>query len=186
MKGEPNEDAEVNFSVEIEGKKYTQEQLSVSGDVGKVVTGSNKVIYWDVLKDFPRGLVGNVNWFLDVGGKGYYYIDPATGLMWQDNEDAITVKRDWEGAEQYCSSLTLAGYSDWYLPSIKQLESIIDKSRYPAMKQGFKNVAAYDYRSSTTIASLSSDAWYIYFLNGEVFYSSKTTNSYVRCVRSGQ
>lgn len=76
LKGEPNEDAEVNLSVEIEGKKYTQEQLSVSGDVGKVVTGSNKVIYWDVLKDFPRGLVGNVNWFLDVGE----YKDPVTGM----------------------------------------------------------------------------------------------------------
>jgi len=76
--GEPNEDAEVNFSIEYNGKKYTQDELSVSGDIGKVISGCNKKIYWDVLKDFPKGLVGNIDWFLDVGGKEYK--DPITGM----------------------------------------------------------------------------------------------------------
>jgi len=76
--GELNEDAEVNFSIEYNGKRYTQDELSISGDVGKVISGNNKKIYWDVLKDFPRGLVGNIDWFLDVGGKEY--TDPVTGM----------------------------------------------------------------------------------------------------------
>ena len=76
--GEPNEDAEVNFSIEYNGKTYTQDELSLSGDIGKVISGSNKKIYWDVLKDFPKGLVGDIDWFLDVGGK--IYKDPVTGM----------------------------------------------------------------------------------------------------------
>jgi len=76
--GEPNEDAEVSFSIEYNGKRYSQDELSISGDVGKVISGRNKKIYWDVLKDFPKGLVGDVDWFLDVGGK--VYKDPVTGM----------------------------------------------------------------------------------------------------------
>ena len=52
--------------------------------------------------------------------------DNHTGLEWQDNRDAKTVKRDWQGAKGYCQELTLAGYDDWRLPTIKELQSIID------------------------------------------------------------
>jgi len=76
--GDAGEDAEVNLSIEYNGKRYTQDELSITGDIGKVVTGSNKAIFWDVIKDFPRGLVGTVDWFLDVGGK--VFRDPVTGM----------------------------------------------------------------------------------------------------------
>jgi len=76
--GDAGEDAEVNLSIEYNGKRYTQDELSITGDIGEVITGNNKKIFWDVLKDFPRGLVGTVDWFLDVGGK--VFKDPVTGM----------------------------------------------------------------------------------------------------------
>jgi len=76
--GDAGEDAEVDFSIEYNGKRYTQDELSITGDIGEVITGNNKKIFWDVLKDFPRGLVGTVDWFLDVGGK--VFKDPVTGM----------------------------------------------------------------------------------------------------------
>lgn len=55
--------------------------------------------------------------------------DNATGLMWQtrDSEKAL----DWQGALSYCTKLPLAGRTDWRVPSIKELHSLVDYTRSP-------------------------------------------------------
>lgn len=59
-----------------------------------------------------------------------YWIDPSTKLMWiaKDNGSDIT----WSKAMKYCRNLSLAGYSDWRLPSIDELEGIYDGSGFIA------------------------------------------------------
>ena len=49
---------------------------------------------------------------------------PYTNLMWtiQDNGNDII----WPEAEKYCKRLTLAGLSDWELPTIDELEKLYD------------------------------------------------------------
>ncbi|NQU64333.1 MAG: DUF1566 domain-containing protein [SAR324 cluster bacterium] len=42
------------------------------------------------------------------------------------------------------------------------------------------------YWASTTYASGTSNAWYVYFGSGYVDYDNKTSYGYVRCVRGGQ
>jgi len=53
--------------------------------------------------------------------------DLATGLMWQMADDGQT--RDWEDALSYAESLDLAGYDDWRLPDVKELQSIVDYTK---------------------------------------------------------
>lgn len=55
--------------------------------------------------------------------------DTATGLMWQTADDGTG--RDWEEALTYAENLELASYTDWRLPSTKELQSIVDYSRSP-------------------------------------------------------
>jgi len=109
-------------------------------------------------------------------------------LQWQDNRDATTVKKDWEGAKSYCANLTLEGYSDWRLPSIKELQSIVDITKYnPAIKGGFSNTATDDwYWSASPNVYYDSYAWVVYFSNGYTYNFSKTRKSCVRCVRGRQ
>lgn len=59
-----------------------------------------------------------------------YWVDPSTGLMWaaKDNGQNIT----WKKAMRYCRNLQLAGYSDWKLPTIDQLQGIYDGSGFNA------------------------------------------------------
>ncbi len=57
--------------------------------------------------------------------------DRATGLMWQQADDGVA--RDWQGALAYAENMILAGYSDWRLPNAKELQSIVDYTRCPAL-----------------------------------------------------
>ncbi|MFZ0522320.1 MAG: DUF1566 domain-containing protein [Candidatus Acidiferrales bacterium] len=61
----------------------------------------------------------------DTQSRGYW-VDPSTGLMWaaKDNGKDAT----WNNAVKYCRDLRLAGYADWTLPSLGDLEGIYDKS----------------------------------------------------------
>ena len=111
--------------------------------------------------------------------------DKTTGLMWQDNIDAKTIKKNRKDAKQYCRSLVFAGYKDWYLPKIKQLKSIVDHKKYnPAIRDGFKNVQSYHYWSGTPTLSLNTiNALNIDFKNGQKYNTNRKGKCYVRCVR---
>jgi hypothetical protein len=113
--------------------------------------------------------------------------DSKTGLIWQDNSAAKETKMTWQDAMSYCSELSLGGYSDWRLPNIKELQSIVDISRYkPAIKKGFKYVNTSDYYwSSSVYVSDTKYAWIVYFKFGDTKYYNKTDKYYVRCVRGG-
>ena len=54
--------------------------------------------------------------------------DAATGLMWQKTDAQST---DFDNAIAGCINASTAGYSDWRLPDIKELHSIVDYSRSP-------------------------------------------------------
>ncbi len=114
-------------------------------------------------------------------------VDKETGLMWQDNYEAKSVTKTWSGAKQYCKDLTLKDYSDWFLPTHEQLQTITDKSQYnPAIDKQFKNVISSYYWSSSSDVSNSSDAWYVYFKDGGSDGYDKANDYYVRCARAGQ
>ena len=65
--------------------------------------------------------------------------DKATGLMWMKidsgklqagkNKDG---KLNWQEALDWAENLEYAGYSDWRLPNVKELQSIVDYTRSPA------------------------------------------------------
>lgn len=112
-------------------------------------------------------------------------IDKSTDLMWQDNIDAKTIRKNRKDAKQYCRNLVLAGYDDWYLPPLKQLKSIVDEKKYnPAIREGFKNVRAYHYWSASPNLSWSNiNVLNIDFKNGQVYNNNRNGMCNVRCVR---
>jgi hypothetical protein len=55
--------------------------------------------------------------------------DLATGLMWQKGDSQQTL--NWDESLFYAEDLNLAGHTDWRLPNIKELQSIVDYSKAP-------------------------------------------------------
>ncbi|EDZ62204.1 protein containing DUF1566 [Sulfurimonas gotlandica GD1] len=112
-------------------------------------------------------------------------IDKNTGLMWQDNIDAKTIRKNRKDAKQYCRSLVFAGYDDWYLPRLKELKSIVDESKYdPAIKFGFKNIQSYHYwTSSPNLSANIINVINIDFKNGQTYKTNRRGRCNIRCVR---
>ncbi len=113
-------------------------------------------------------------------------VDQITGLEWQ--RTALPVNEmDWPSALSYCENLNLGGQSDWRMPSIKELHSLVDDtaaaspvintSVFGATKAGF-------YWSATPeLDPAKTDAFGVQFVTG--ITATQTTNStgLTRCVR---
>jgi len=114
-------------------------------------------------------------------------IDSLTKLQWQN--DSIGTKTNWKGALDRCEALNLDGYTDWRLPNIKELISIIDLSNSsPSINKIFtKTITNYYWSSTTTqVKYTTNDAYTIGFTNGILNHENKTNDFYVRCVRTRQ
>ena len=114
--------------------------------------------------------------------------DNSTGLVWQQGTVGDGVAMSWEDALQYCENLSLGGYTDWRLPNLNELRSLVNySSSAPAIDMiYFPNVQASFYWSSTTSASNPDNAWFVEFGYGADDYYSKNSAEYVRAVRGGQ
>ena len=99
---------------------------------------------------------------------------------------------NWNEANKFIAQLnkkSFCGYSDWRLPNVSELISLIDYSQFnPVLPQGhpFTNVQSDWYWSSTTSAGTTDYAWIVCMYSGFVIYYTKSSYRYVWPVRSGQ
>lgn len=122
----------------------------------------------------------------DFTKSGNIVTDGTTKLEWQD--DAVSSTLGWASAIDYCENLTLDTHSDWRLPNIKELTSIVDDTKsHPSIDNTvFQNTPSGHYWSSTTTAGNSSSMWYVDFNYGHQLGNDKSAFYNVRCVRAGQ
>jgi len=114
-------------------------------------------------------------------------IDTKRDLMWQDNLDTTKYISNWTLSKEYCSSLTLNGYTDWRLPDIKELQLIIDiTKRKPSINNQFKFIVDSSYWSSSIDLKNKKFAWYVGFKTGGTFRGNKDYDCYTRCIRLGK
>lgn len=103
--------------------------------------------------------------------------DLSTELMWttNDSEEAM----DWNAALVYAEGAEIAGYSDWRLPNVKELHSIVDYSYSPSATDPSQQGPAIDPMfNCTPIINEAGDDDYAYywtstsanFTSGEPYY----------------
>jgi hypothetical protein len=126
-----------------------------------------------------------------------YWVDPSTGLMWAGKDNGKNV--DLRLAAKYCRDLRLAGYSDWRLATIDELQGIYEKTVNTPGKAGYRRLQKYTWHIKGNIfltgvtwsSNLRDDApgyaWGFDFDNGirweenDSYYSDRRA----LCVRAG-
>ena len=120
------------------------------------------------------------------------FTDDNTGLMWEikTNDGSIHDVNNtytW-AASGFLGTLNttwFAGYSDWRLPTVKELQSLADYRTVTPAASVPGETASWYYWSSTSRAINEDYAWDVNFLSGFVSYYDKGAEFYVRAVRGG-
>ncbi|MEA2017561.1 MAG: DUF1566 domain-containing protein, partial [Campylobacterota bacterium] len=109
--------------------------------------------------------------------------DNNLNVMWQDT-NITTASNSWQDAMDYCANLSLGGFTDWYLPSVQELNNIFDKSKFkPAMNSVFINTDYYGFWVRDEVSSDTSSAWILLVESGNLFPISKSYNAiYPKCI----
>ncbi len=162
--------------------KTGQTEIYITGDDGAYQAG-----WWQGVKEARTRFIAKTLGDDDDD----VAIDLATGLMW-------AVDGDKEGCNgglsrllgmqiNHCVGLTFAGFSDWRVPNIKELLSLINYSLVSPMidQPPFVGTKIANYWSSTSHPTATDWGYSVSFHKGSVFYESKVTANYLRAVRGG-
>ena len=123
------------------------------------------------------------NRFLVNGENDVVITDTLLGLMWQKN---YLVGKSWQQTLAYCENSTYNGFSDWRVPTISELVTLINtNTRDPS--SDLQTIFIGSFYSSTTITTITNNAWRAMFGGGETIYGGKNGPNYVtNCVRTAQ
>jgi hypothetical protein len=134
--------------------------------------------------------------------------DLNTGLMWekQSNDGSIHDKNaTYSWADAFAvhiaglNTMNFAGYNDWRVPNVKELQSIVNyETAIPAVAPAFNNSCTGNcsvltcsctgmptiYWTSTTYVVGPDEVWNMSFINGQISHANKVNNfHHVRAVR---
>jgi hypothetical protein len=146
----------------------------------------------------PSYRTGDDGYWADASRKGVTYVNngdgtvtASSGLMWmrcsegQSGSNCETGPASimgWDNAIDTCHNKTLAGYSDWRLPTLGELYSLLTGSGSPRINAtAFPNTVADNYWSSST--NLDNTARAYITDNGWASGHKAAGTYYVRCVR---
>jgi hypothetical protein len=109
--------------------------------------------------------------------------DSCTGLMWQRSSAGTY---NWQAALQYSDGLDLGGHTDWRLPNLRELRTLVDYSGVlPAIDPVFQAIEEVYWTSSSFNGDLT-HAWTVGFQEGEGnSHEAKVDPFPVRAVRGG-
>lgn len=110
--------------------------------------------------------------------------DGATGLMWQQSGSEVNFS--YQAALDYINELNskcFAGYSDWRIPTITELLSLLE----PEKINGYLHISTlFDGKQQWCWSSdkrTKSSGWYLFFYSGNVNWDFFDLDNYVRAVR---
>lgn len=123
--------------------------------------------------------------------------DSKTGLMWAKCSEGLSgsdcatggaTTPTWQVALDLANTSFLADYSDWRLPNVNELRSIVEVQCYdPSINLSvFPNTPVSNYWSSSPYAADLNASWEVIFSRGDSNSHLRNNSGHVRLVRGGE
>ncbi len=134
---------------------------------------------------YQKGVAWPLTRFVDNGNGTVS--DKLTGLMWQQSPS--TVRENWTNALDIIATNTLAGFSDWRMPNINELQSLFNygvSNTFTWLNDNchFSGIQGDYYWSSTTHAVNTPSALAMNLSLGGISGSTKTITNLLWAVRT--
>lgn len=117
----------------------------------------------------------------------------SIGMHWKDGNCAdVAVQYEWKDAGRFITRLNdgegYAGYKDWRLPTLKELEEIVEhRCINPAINlEVFPATLPSGYWSSTPDKDYKKGVWLVFFLHGKSYMGNVQQAWKLRLVRDAQ
>lgn len=147
---------------------------------------------YDVIKDIEEmgsvmcvsGELGFGRVELERDDEKNVVIDSTNRVWWTDEREEKYLK--WKDAEEYCKTLFFAGVSNWRMPSVEELYSIVDHQRddKPFVNRRFLWISPTWYWSSTKVISKPQNVFSVNFYYGSDNLSYRENRNRVICIRN--
>ena len=174
-------------SVSVSSGKHLVQATSVDGEdkwQTVVNVGQDQEVVEIKLKEARQLRVAEMTW-----------TDPETKLMWPKHDNGWGNDVNWVQARDYCASLTLAGYSNWRLPTVDELAGIYDKTQDVKVSLP-DGIALFHVKGNIKLSGYiwgnmlpeGGRAWAYYFYEGERHAYGTGSNNMARslCVRQSK
>ena len=110
--------------------------------------------------------------------------DSGTSLLWQDNKSVKENIYTHAKAQEFCANLEIKEHSEFRLPTIRELHTIVDYNNHnPVILNGFKHVASENFWTSTPYVYSNGTYWTIDFKKGTSKPIGERYSKNVRCVQ---
>ena len=155
--------------------------------VGWAITANAQICYDDVVHTTPNGrFIDNGDGTVKDKKTDLIWMRCALGQEWDGQTctgDALTYT--WQLALKVADGYTFADNNDWYLPNIRELNSIVERACYdPAINQTvFPETPAAGFWTASPFAAIKGYAWHVHFNGGYDSSDYKDYDFYVRLVR---
>ncbi len=100
----------------------------------------------------------------EAGATSGYWIDSNTKLMWTAADNGSGLSRS--QAQRYCRELSLAGFKDWTLPSIEDLQGIFDNTQTQGAYHVRGSLKLTGWQWSATPGAQEGEGWALDFGDG--------------------
>ncbi|RYZ50718.1 MAG: DUF1566 domain-containing protein, partial [Proteobacteria bacterium] len=132
--------------------------------------------------DLGTGSGGVLNDGVCNGTEACVYIDKITAIYWAPK---TSIDYTWENGITYCENLVFGTYSDWRMPTQKEMNQFFIDNGYSLKSSTTQlNVTFSQYWSSTTASNNSANAWGVEPLLFNSDASKASTTRPILCMRA--
>ena len=161
----------------------------INNQYGAVLMASSTQNSTSINADFSLPPESPVNYADNNNGT---ITDNYTGLIWKKCPQGISGSdckagspslRAWSKARVECENLNFAGKSGWRMPTLKELQSIVDSGSFdPAINKKFFIATDDPYWTLTSPAEYPASKFTVLFTDGSVYYRDSNNFAATRCV----
>ncbi len=171
----------IEILLDIHGKRYSANMLTLSGDFGRSVpVGKKRRIVWKHTKDIPEGLDKSFKCIVNAvpdntiireeltpseGVREPHYainrqvvVDRQSQLMWTRSATIFpkpTMHSDTQKLIAQLNSERFAGYGDWRVPTRDEFETLVSRAKQEGWGSGFTRYMA-DYLATCGFTAVQS------------------------------